>query len=163
MISLVVILIGAVALHRAVVYRQRRDAEWNAMIAARNVEPEKVEDWMDKFSQKSDAEPELTPSPEMDAGAFELAFKSRSKSKPQAEKISPTAEVMEAANTVFEHHDEQADYDAIEDLAGDLLDESEPHEANQMLEPSESTGSRTVRHERKIPEPKQDDDIDLDL
>ena len=27
---------------------------------------------------------------------------------------------MEAANTVFEHHDEQADYDAIEDLAGDF-------------------------------------------
>ena len=70
---------------------------------------------------------------------------------------------MEAAYTVFEQHVELADYDAIEDLAGDLLDESEPHEANQMLEPSESTGSRTVRHERKIPEPKQDDDIDLDL
>ena len=70
---------------------------------------------------------------------------------------------MEAANTVFEHHDEQADYDAIEDLAGDVLDESDPPEANQMREPSESTGSRTVRHERKIPEPKQDDDIDLDL
>ena len=70
---------------------------------------------------------------------------------------------MDAANTVFEHHDEQADYSAIEDLAGDLLDESKPHEANQMLEPTESTGSRTVRHERKAPQPKQDDDIDLDL
>ena len=57
------------------------------MIAARNVEPEKVEDWMDKFSQKSDSEPEPTPSPEMDAGAFELAFKSRSKSKPQDDKV----------------------------------------------------------------------------
>ena len=163
LISLVVIIIGAIGLHRAIVYRQRRDAEWDAMIAARNVEPEKVEDWMDKFSQKSDSGPEPTPSPEMDAGAFELAFKSRSKSTPQVDKVSPSTEVMEAANTVFEHHDEQADYDAIEDLAGDLLDESEPHAANQMLEPTESTGSRTVRHERKAPEPKQDEDIDLDL
>ena len=118
---------------------------------------------MDKFSQKRASEPAPPPSPEMDAGAFELAFKSRSKSTPQVDKISPSAEVMEAANTVFEHHDEQADYDAIEDLAGDLLDESEPHAANQMLEPTESTGSRTVRHERKAPEPKQDEDIDLDL
>ena len=42
------------------------------MIAARNVEPEKVEDWMDKFSQKSDSGPEPTPSPEMDADAFEM-------------------------------------------------------------------------------------------
>ncbi|MBJ84229.1 MAG: hypothetical protein CMB52_01755 [Euryarchaeota archaeon] len=161
LISLVVIMIGAVALHRAVVYRQRRDAEWDAMIAARNVEPEKVEDWMDKFSQKSESEPEPTPSPEMDAGAFEQAFKSRSKSKP--EKAAPTSEVMDAANTVFEHHDERADYEAIEDLAGDLLDEAEPHEANQMLEPGESTGARTVRHERKTPQKKMDDDIDLDL
>ena len=164
LISLVVIMIGAVALHRAVVYRQRRDAEWDAMIAARNVEPEKVEDWMDKFSEKGSTEPVVPSSPAMDAGAFKTAFGMRSKTKPGRD--APSEKIMQAANTVFEHHDEKADYAAIDSLSEDLLDDSGPHEANQVLPATEEVKSRTVRHERKEPanEKKTDDyDIDLDL
>jgi polyhydroxybutyrate depolymerase len=165
LISIVVTMIGAVVLHRAVVYRQRRDAEWNEMIAARHVEPEKVEDWMDKFSEKGVKTPQTPTSPAMDAAAFKMAFEMKSKTKPQ--RVAPSAEVIEAAETVFEHHDVKADYDAIETLTDVLLEKTGPHEANQALEPAESNETRTVRHPRKSPENttvKTDDgDLDLDL
>jgi hypothetical protein len=162
--SAIVTLIGAIVLHRAVVYRQRRDAEWNAMIAARHVEPEKAEDWMGKFSEKNPQTPVAAPSATMDAGDFKKAFQMRSKTKPV--RASPSDEVVDAAHTVFEHHDEIADYEALEGLTEELLDESEPHEANQSLAPSESVDSRTVRHPRKETKTSRAssrDDIDLDL
>jgi len=165
LISIIVTMIGAVVLHRAVVYRQRRDEEWNEMIAARHVEPEKVEDWMGKFSEKVDGKPQPEPSPTMDAGAFKMAFQMRSESKPK--KAAPSEEVLAAADTVFEHHDEKADYSAIETLSDDLLDTAEPHEANQVLEPTETVETRTVRHHREKPVKKQqensDESLDLDL
>ena len=158
-------MVGAVVLHRAVVYRQRRDAEWTDMIASRHHEPEKVGDWMGKFSEKNVEMPEISPSPEMDAAAFKLAFEMSSESK--QERPSPSDEVMQAANTVFEHHDEAVDYEAIESLTEELLDVSEPHEANEALSPAESVSGRTIRHARKESEKSKskskDDDIDLDL
>ncbi|MEC8926954.1 MAG: hypothetical protein VYB17_01680, partial [Candidatus Thermoplasmatota archaeon] len=165
LISIIVTMVGAVVLHRAVVYRQRRDSEWAEMVSSRHQEPEKVGDWMGKFSEKNVEMPEVSPSPEMDAAAFKLAFEMRSESK--QERATPSDEVVQAAHTVFEHHDEKADYDAIESLTEDLLDVSEPHEANEALSPAESMPGRTIRHPRK--EPTQslkdvtDDDIDLDL
>ena len=162
LISIVVTMIGAVVLHRAVVYRQRKDAQWNEMIAARHVEPEKAKDWMDKFSEKGVQTP-LPTSPTMDAAAFKMEFEKKSETKKQ--RSAPSAEVIEAAETVFEHHDVKADYDAIESLTDVLLEDSGPHEANQFLEPAESNDARTVRHPRKSPEnvPMESDDGDLDL
>ena len=119
---------------------------------------------MDKFNEKESASPTVPTSPVMDAGAFKTAFGMRSKVK--AERKAPSGEVMQAANTVFEHHDEKADYAAIDSLGEDLLDAVEPHEANQALPPTEAIQSRTVRHQRKKIEPSKknvDDDIDLDL
>jgi len=165
LISIVVTIIGAVVLHRAVVHRQRKDAQWNEMIAARHVEPEKVEDWMDKFSEKGVQTPLTPTSPTMDAAAFKMEFEMKSETKPQ--RVAPSAEVIEAAETVFEHHDVNADYDAIESLTEVLLDDSGPHKANQALEPAESNDARTTRHPRKTPGSamvkSDDDDIDLDL
>ena len=165
LISIIVTMVGAVVLHRAVVYRQRRDTEWDEMIAARHKEPEKVDDWMGKFSEKNVEMPEISPSPEMDAGAFKLAFQMRSQSK--QERPTPSDDVVEAAHTVFEHHDETADYEAIEGLTEELLDVSEPHEANEALSPAESVTGRTIRHARKeVPQSNNDatdDDLDLDL
>ena len=135
------------------------------MIAARHVEPEKADDWMDKFSEKGVQTPQTPTSPAMDAAAFKMAFEMRSKTKPQ--RVAPSAEVIEAAETVFEHHDVKGDYDAIESLTDVLLEDSGPHEANQALKPAESNDARTVRHQRKSPEnttAKSDDgDLDLDL
>ena len=101
----------------------------------------------------------------MDAAAFKLAFEMRSEAK--QERSSPSDEVVEAAHTVFEHHDEKVDYDAIDSLTEELLDVSEPHEANDALSPAESVTGRTVRHARKeMPQSNNDatdDDLDLDL
>ncbi len=162
--SIIVTLIGAVVLHRAVVHRQRRDAEWTEMIESRHVEPEKVGDWMGKFSEKNVETPQVSHSPEMDAVAFKMAFESRSKSKPK--RSTPSDETVQAAKTVFEHHDENSDYDAIENLTEELLDVSEPHEANAVLPTAEVPQTRTVRHPRKKTSEKNvdsKDDIDLDL
>ena len=165
LISIIVTMVGAVVLHRAVVYRQRRDTEWDEMIAARHKEPEKVDDWMGKFSEKNVEMPEISTGPEMDAGAFKLAFQMRSQSK--QERPTPSDDVVEAAHNVFEHHDETADYEAIEGLTEELLDVSEPHEANEALSPAESVTGRTIRHARKeVPQSNNDatdDDLDLDL
>ncbi len=94
-----------------------------------------------------------------------MAFQMRSESKPK--KGAPSEEVLAAADTVFEHHDEKADYSAIETLSDDLLDTAEPHEANQVLEPTETVETRTVRHPREKPVKKQlensDESLDLDL
>ena len=165
LISIIVTMVGAVVLHRAVVYRQRRDTEWAQLIASRHTEPEKVEDWMGKFSEKNVQTPQAPISSEMDAEAFKLAFQMGSESKPKRE--APTDDIMQAANTVFEHHDEKADYDAIENLTDVLLDVSGPHEANEALKPAESKPTRTIRHPRKkvtkTMRDSTDDDIDLDL
>ena len=94
-----------------------------------------------------------------------MAFQMRSESKPK--KIAPSEELLAAADTVFQHHDEKADYSAIEALSDDLLDTSEQHEANRVLEPTESVETRTVRHPREKPVKKQqeksDESLDLDL
>ena len=165
LISIIVTIIGAIVLHRAVVYRQRKDSDWDELIASRNVEPEKVEDWMGKFSEKNVLTPQVKPSPAMDSEAFKIAFQMKSEQKPK--RIAPSDKIMAAAETVFQYHDEKADYAVIENLADDLLDAAEPHEANQVLLPTESVGTRTVRHPRKEPpKPKgnfADDDMDLDL
>ena len=120
---------------------------------------------MGKFSEKNVEIPEVSASPEMDAGAFKLAFQMSSEAK--QERPTPSDEVVEAAHTVFEHHDEKIDYDAIESLTEELLDVSEPHEANEALTPAESLPTRTIRHPRKESEQSkneaEDDDLDLDL
>jgi len=120
---------------------------------------------MEKFSEKNVEIPEVSHSPEMDAGAFKLAFQMRSESK--QERSTPSDDVMQAAHTVFEHHDERADYDVIDSLAEELLEFSAPHEANEALSPAESMPGRTIRHPRKEPSISkgnaEDDDLDLDL
>ena len=120
---------------------------------------------MEKFSEKNIQTPQTPISSEIDAEAFKLAFQMGSESKPKRE--APTEEAMQEANTVFEHHDEKVDYEAIENLTDDLLDASEPHEANEVLTPAESMPTRTIRHPRKEATKSMrdsaDDDIDLDL
>jgi len=165
LISVIVTLIGAILLHKAVVHRQKRDAEWAQMIASRQPkEPEKVEDWMDKFTA-TDTPAQVTRSTvEVDAASFKQAFQKRSNPKPK--KNSPSEQIIEAAHTVFEHHDEKADYAAIDDLADGLLANHEPHDANAKLQPSEMPTSRTVRQpKREISEVAKnaDDNLDLDL
>ena len=165
LISLIVTFIGAILLHKAVVHRQKRDAEWAEIIAARQPkEPEKVEDWMEKFTETNMPVNIPQSSVEMDAASFKQAFQKRSNPKPQ--KVSPSEEIIEAAHTVFEHHDEKADYAAIDDLAGGLLATHEPHDANKNLQPSEVPTSRTVRKPKREfseKEERGDDDLDLDL
>ncbi|MEE2812417.1 MAG: hypothetical protein VX627_05265, partial [Candidatus Thermoplasmatota archaeon] len=101
-ISVIIIMFGSVLLFRAVEYRQRKDAEW-ALLHPEQVAitPEKPEDWMKKFNEKS-TEKNL-----------------------EISKV-PSNEVISAAHTVLEQHDEKVDYEAIAELADDLLDLGEP-------------------------------------
>ena len=162
LISLLVTGVGSILLYKAVLHRQRKDAEWAALHPTETPEPERPEDWMEKFENGGEAPPEKIDSPAMPAGAFATAFQMRSDPKPA--RSAPAAAIVDAAHTVFEHHDERADYAAIEDLADGLLDPVEPHPSNASLPAAESVDARTIRHPRKTPEAtKSDDDLDLDL
>jgi len=174
LISVVVVMIGSIALHRAVVHRQTKDEMWRRTQGLDATPPETVGDWMDKYEggeragEDGEGTTEILPaSPEMDAAAFAMAFKMRSgKSIPVSE--GPDANIVKAATTVLEHHDKNADITAMEDLASGLLvTDSSSHPANEMLTESEVEYSRTVRKERepsKQPSAGIDDeDLDLDL
>ena len=123
-ISVIIIMFGSVLLFRAVEYRQRKDAEW-ALLHPEQVAitPEKPEDWMKKFNEKS-TEKNL-----------------------EISKV-PSNEVISAAHTVLEQHDEKVDYEAIAEVADDLLDLGEP-DIEEQTTPSKNSVS--------------DDSLDLDL
>ncbi len=174
LISVIVVMIGSLALHRAVLHRQTKDEQWRKKQELKAQPPETSDDWMGKFDggerageAGEGAEDVMPESPEMDALAFTTAFKMRSgKTRPVRE--GPEANVVKAATTVLEHHDKSADLSAMEYLASDLLtDNPETHPANVSLPESEAETTRTVRKERSISkEPKaesDDDDLDLDL
>jgi len=163
-LSIIVIIIGSMMLYRAVEYRQRKDAEWAALHATHEKIPEKVEDWVGKFNKDGGTIASQIQSPEMPADAFTAAFKSKS-APPKSQNVQISAAVVEAAQTVLEHHEEKMDYAAIEDLSEGLLDVEEPHEANDDLSDVTAITGRTVRHEKRDVSKKDtgDDDLDLDL
>jgi len=130
LISLIVIAIGSMLLLRAVEHRARKDAEWAALHAHVNVEPEKVEDWMEKFENGGEKPPESIESPSMPADAFTTGF--QMKATPKSKRVAPDDSIVDAAQSVLEHHDSKADYAAIDDLVGDLLDEKKESSKNDL-------------------------------
>jgi len=164
-ISIVIILVGSIGLFKAVEYRQRKDAEWDTLHHNEEVVPEKPEDWMDKFDSKEEKNIPVVASPGISADVFEATFKL--KSSPKAARTGPSEEVVNAAQTVLAHHDQRADYAALEELAEDLLDENIPHTANEILPEAKDETSRTIRHSRdervKSNRTGSDEDLDLEL
>ena len=163
-LSIIVIIIGSMMLYRAVEHRQRKDAEWEALHSTHEKTPEKLEDWVGKFNKDGGEIKDQIQSPEMPADAFTAAFKSKS-TPSQPQKAQPSAAVVEAAQTVLEHHDEKMDYAAIEDLSEALLDVREEHEANKSLPDVAAITGSTVRHEKPDISKEESgvDDLDLDL
>jgi hypothetical protein len=123
-ISAIIIMFGSVFLFRAVEYRQRKDAEW-ALLHPEQVAmtPEKPEDWMKKFNEK-----QLENNHEIST--------------------PPSDDVISAAHTVLEQHDEKVDYEAIAELADELLEFDDP-EVREETTPAKNSVS--------------DDSLDLDL
>ena len=161
LLSAIVVMIGGIGLHRAVLFRQRKDAEWAEKMGHNAPPPETVDDWMGKFEEGGGGAPESIESPAMDSATFAAHFQAQSGPR-QPETPAPGAGLLDAAQTVFEHHDAQSDADVMADLAADLLVEREAHPANASLEEATAVDSRTIRHERRPASPS-DDDLDLDI
>jgi len=132
LLSTIVVMAGSLLLFRAVQHRQEKDAAWAARHAVHETLPAKVEDWMGRFENGGESEPEAIESPAIPAHAFQALFQMQSQTKPA--KQGPSSEVVGAAQTVLEHHDSKADYAAIDDLVDDLLDEKEESDKDLDLD-----------------------------
>ena len=132
LLSTIVVMAGSLLLFRAVQHRQEKDAAWAARHAVHETVPAKVEDWMGRFENGGESKPEAIESPAMPAHAFQALFQMQSQSKPA--KQGPSSEVVDAAQTVLEHHDSKADYDAMDDLVDDLLEEKDESDKDLDLD-----------------------------
>lgn len=91
----------------------------------------------------------------MSPDAFARAFQSQS--TPSAPALQPLPEpVRNAASTVLDHHDMNAQKATMDKIASDIVAHGvvTPHDENQSLEPSTAITERTIRHESVDLQPK---------
>jgi hypothetical protein len=155
--TIIVAVVGGLALYRATAYRMRRDQEWEAKLKAQ--EPpvkEESEEWLAKFRQGAGAVPAavagaVIEAPKVAAKVFTDLFSSKAK-KRKAERPPPNPALLDAANTVLTHHESDKELERLDDLATGIGDLSEKHPANVLLPDPEPDIGRTVRKpKRKSP------------
>ena len=132
---------------------QRKENE--ELLRQMHEKPEETqEDWMEKFTKPSQ-KPQIVESPTMSPDAFARAFQSQS--TPSAPALQPLPEpVRNAASTVLDHHDMNAQKATMDKIASDIVAHGvvTPHDENQSLEPSTAITERTIRHESVDLQPK---------
>ena len=151
--TILVVVAGALGLFQALQHRARKDAEWEGKLAAMQPkEPEKPGEWMAKFD-KTNAESKSFVSsaieaPKIAAKVFTDLFRANAPVK-SATKTKPDEKVLDAANTVLEYHETKIDSDILDELAGELTVAKKSHPANDIFEKVEATSGRTVRKPKK--------------
>jgi len=142
------IIISGLILNKAINERIKRKEDEPRKIISE--EPETVEDWQEKFQTGHKKEDLDLSSPEIDSANFTREFQSKAAPKPVTSGVS--RELIGAATTVLDHHDEQSMMHRMDSLVDEILNEpSQPHEANVALPAAEAITERT------IPQKKQDD------
>ena len=148
------IAVSAIILNKAVRDRMQRK-ENEELLRQMHEKPEETqEDWMEKFTKPSQ-KPQIVESPTMSPDAFARAFQSQS--TPSAPALQPLPEpVRNAASTVLDHHDMNAQKATMDKIASDIVAHGvvTPHDENQSLEPSTAITERTIRHESVDLQPK---------
>ena len=117
------------------------------------VPPEKPEEWMGKFNNKSGAENKgivgsVIEAPKIAARAFQDLFTSNTPPK-SIQKEKPSEELLDAANTVLEHHETSIEGDLLDDLASELAIEKKAHPSNELFDKTKQESGRTVRKPKK--------------
>ena len=152
--TILVTVIGGLGLFQALKHRRRKDTEWKAKMAAYEPpEPEKPEQWMQKFKDGVVSAPKalvgaVVDSPKVAGKVFQDLFTAKSPPKTKSRQ-QPSEELLGAANTVLTHHEKSKEADLIDDLANELISEKDPHPANELFVKAESETGRTVRKSKR--------------
>lgn len=152
--TILVVLAGSLGLLQAFKHRAAKDALWKARLAAaKPAEPEKPEEWMGKFDNKSGAGNKgivgsVIEAPKIAARVFQDLFTSNTPPK-SIQKEKPSEALLDAANTVLEHHETSIEGDLLDDLASELAIEKKAHPSNELFDKSKQESGRTVRKPKK--------------
>ena len=148
--TILVVLAGSLGLLQALKHRAAKDAAWKARLAAaKPAAPEKPEEWMGKFDKKGGAVNKgivgtVIEAPKIAARVFQDLFTANTPPKSK-QKEKPSEALLDAANTVLEHHETTKEGDLLDDLAGELVIEKDSHPANELFDKVEQESGRTVR------------------
>ena len=152
--SILVVLAGSLGLLQALKHRAAKDALWKAKLAAAEpAAPEKPEQWMGKFDNKGGEENKgiigaVVEAPKIAAKVFQDLFTSKTPPK-SVQKDKPSEDLLDAANTVLEHHETSIEGDLLDDLVGELVNENNAHPANEIFDKVEAESGRTVRKPKR--------------
>lgn len=127
--------------------RKTDEAIRSELYAQKNKSPEQVDDWMGKFSQRSQ-QPEIESALHVQKEQFEQAFTSRAGvSQPATQPMEPS--LRDAATTVLESHDAANVKMGADELLGNIQQHgiAIPHQSNESLELKNSETEMTTRHD----------------
>lgn len=145
------IILSGLILNKAINDRLKRKEEEPIQLPPK--QPETVEDWQAGFQPGAHHEEVDLSSPVIDRESFASQFRSKASPKPKSQGVSQ--ELVGAATTVLDHHDEQAMMQKMDHLADDILSvPSQPHQANVTLPKAQAITERTNPQKRQ-------DDLDI--
>lgn len=127
--------------------RKADEAVRNELYAQKNKPPEQVDDWMERFSQKSPTS-QVESAHIVHKEQFEQAFTSRAgTSQPAAQPLQP--ELRDAATTVLQAHDSASAKKGADDILENIQLQgiATPHSSNQALNPQNNETQMTTRHD----------------
>ncbi|NCG42234.1 MAG: hypothetical protein GWO84_01675 [Euryarchaeota archaeon] len=127
--------------------RKAEEAIRSELYAQKNKSPEQVDDWMEKFSQRSQ-QPKIESELHVQKEHFEQAFTSRAGvSQPATQPMEPS--LRDAAATVLEAHDTTNVKMGADELLGTIQQHgiAIPHQANESLEIKSNETDMTTRHD----------------
>jgi len=127
--------------------RKTDEAVRSELYAQKNKGPEQVDDWMGKFSQRSQ-QPEIVSTTHVQKEHFEQAFTSRAGvSQPAAQPVDQS--LRDAASIVLEAHDTLNSKMSADDLLGAIQQQgiAIPHQANESLVVKIDETEMTTRHD----------------
>lgn len=158
------IIFATIAIHLTMKRRRRmmaEDKERKELFAASVKKKETFSEITEKFEESGEKVVELPDSPSIDAQDFVAAFNLTSGPRKQgaAEPVKP--ELVDAASTVLDHHDEKSVLEQMDEMATELFEKggAKPHSSNVALPEVAIQPERTIR---KDPRKMMEKNFDLD-
>ena len=158
------IIFATIAIHLTMKRRRRmmaEDKERKELFAASVKKKETFSEITEKFEESGEKVVELPDSPSIDAQDFVAAFNLTSGPRKQgaAEPVKP--ELVDAASTVLDHHDEKSVLKQMDEMATELFEKggAKPHSSNVALPEVAIQPERTIR---KDPRKMMEKNFDLD-
>ena len=155
------VLFSGVIIFKSIVSRNKRNLEQRQRAAMyQTKEPEEVENWMGKFSEK-EKPVEQDMRKKVRAEDFQEAFQNRAGSyKPSSEAVNP--ELTQAASTVLNYHSSNALRSSADTLLGDILTGkiSELHAGNAALQNQKVSNVEVQPESKSVPLPT-DEEFDI--